>query len=82
MRFFETLLENPGEIKSKCPVRLLILDINMPGLNGLLCNQRIRELYKEANEKLRDSGRIMRPLIVYMTQTPLKMISNFIKNEE
>ena len=34
------------------PISLLLLDINMPIINGLECAQQVKQLYREINEKL------------------------------
>ena len=34
------------------PISLLLLDINMPIINGLECAQQVKQLYREVNEKL------------------------------
>ena len=50
MDFFRKLLDpTEDRPKSILPVSLLLLDINMPIVDGLECAKSIMELYKETN---------------------------------
>lgn len=46
------------------PISLLLLDINMPVLNGLQTLPLVKKKFAELNESLR----LQRPLICYLTQ--------------
>ena len=49
------------------PVSLLILDINMPVVNGLQAAAKIKELFENA-ERDKGGNKIIRPLIVFLSQ--------------
>ena len=51
VEYFSNILSHPGLLESKQPISLLILDINMPGLNGFECAKQIKQLYKENAQK-------------------------------
>ena len=69
VEYFKSLIEiNKIRTTTKFyPVSLLILDINMPVLNGLQAAEKIRALYKTGNENLSGS-KLMPPVIVFLTQ--------------
>ena len=84
MDFFRKLLDpTEGRPESILPVSLLLLDINMPIVDGLECAKSIMELYKEKN--LQDNGNgktVLRPFLIFMTQTPFSIMKNFIQQDE
>ena len=42
VEYFNNVLSHPGLLEIKQPISLLILDINMPGLNGFECAKQIK----------------------------------------
>ena len=50
------------------PISLLLLDINMPVLNGYETLTKVKELYSKVNE-IDPSHKFLRPLICYLSQT-------------
>ena len=53
VNYFTNLLDQPVVSQMKQPISLLILDINMPGLNGLECAANIKKQYKEINQRFK-----------------------------
>ena len=49
------------------PVSLLLLDINMPIVNGMQTAEQIRKLYGEAQANTVDNANLVRPLIVFLS---------------
>ena len=71
------------------PVVLLLIDINMPILNGMETVPKIKKLFTEFNNFMREgpsvSGRknlVVRPPILYFSQFDRKTMYNFISKEE
>ena len=51
VEYFTNVLSQSGMFEIKQPISLLILDLNMPVLNGYDCAKQIKQLYKEYNQK-------------------------------
>ena len=62
------------------PVSLLILDINMPRVSGLECIKQVRKLY--GGLQLERQQEVLRPFVVYMTETPQNIILQFVQEQE
>ena len=59
------------------PVSLVLLDINMPIMNGLEALKQIKEQYANINK-----DKLVRPMICYLTQLNYANMRNFISPEE
>ena len=55
----------------------MLLDINMPILNGLETLKKIKELFETNDEK-----KLMRPMICYLSQFDYANMKNFILPDE
>ena len=83
MEFFKSFLANQLHNFENVvqPISLLILDINMPELNGLECSRKIKQLYIDKNRQTQ-SKKLLRPCIIFMTQTPLTVMNAFMESDE
>ena len=72
------------------PVSLLLLDINMPDVNGMEALVQIKEKYRFLNERLKQAAathaereeEILRPFICYLSQHDKSIMGQFIKDNE
>ena len=53
----------------------------MPELNGLECSRKIKQLYIDKNRQTQ-SKKLLRPCIIFMTQTPLTVMNAFMESDE
>ena len=63
------------------PVSLLLLDINMPVLNGYETLIKVKELFKQVNEN-NPKQQFVRPMICYLSQTDQAIMKQFLTEEE
>lgn len=86
IQYFEELLKsitddsNIDEMSQLQPITVLLLDINIPIVNGVDVIVRVKDLYEEANKELNKSllkqdqkeHHILRPLTSYLSQYTFK----------
>ena len=81
----ENILNTNDPTQNKQPVSLIILDINMPIMDGMETAKRIKQLYDEYNEMLAKASHckhgLVRPFLCHLTQFD-KTFKTFIKPEE
>ena len=73
----EKILSKSNLEETKQPVSLVILDINMPILDGIQTSKRIKQMYNELNnqsdlsgtnsDREKNPGSIVRPFICHLT---------------
>ena len=64
------------------PVSLLLLDINMPILDGMETCKRVKMKFEEFNKVNNDKSPIIRPLICYFSAYNDEMMKSFINEDE
>ena len=83
--YFEWTLNQISEIRNRVvqPVSLLLLDINMPILNGYDTLKKVKQLFKDFNDK-RDpaSPLVLRPMICYLSSSEQEVMRQFLTKEE
>ena len=81
----ENILNNNDATQNKQPVSLIILDINMPIMDGMETAKRIKQLYDDYNEMLAKSSLyhhgLVRPFLCHLTQFD-KTFKTFMQPEE
>ena len=71
VKYFDELLRTwpTDSFRRRQPVSLLLLDINMPVLNGYETLLRVKQTFSEFNDKQGPDGpKVVRPMICYMSQ--------------
>ena len=86
VKFFESLFQeeaqNIEDSKVRQPVSILLLDINMPVLNGYETLIQVKSLFDKMNE-MNPSILFMRPMICYLSQmADQQTMYQFLKEEE
>ena len=65
------------------PVSLLLLDINMPVLNGHETLKKVKQLFKDFNESSGlNSPLVLRPMICYLSSTENDVMTQFLDEDE
>ena len=82
--FTKILLQLPEERQQVVqPVSLLLLDINMPVLNGYETLKKVKQLFKDFNESSGpNEPLVLRPMICYLSSTENEVMKQFLSEDE